>query len=529
MTKQLDLADIQGNILQDFVSGYPTARFVFLRIADAKKGRGFILEYRAKVTTALRWASSDAYVGAIQATKPKVAINIALTYEGFKALGLPTRTLARMPPEFMDGMKARGKILGDDEGKNLQSNWDPVWNERVHIMIGLNALMDSSTGKPVAELEGETASLRQLCAKYDIAILAGHGKQNASWQDASVLLVKNEATYKPGLVKNQATYKPVPIEHFGFVDGISNPVFEGQFGDAHVEAIMAIGNGKILNVKPGKSPDDPGRWAPLATGEFLLGHPDEAQETPDTTYPSEIMRNGTFLVYRKLHENVASFNKFIDAAAQDYAKATNASVADAREILKAKITGRWRDGVPVAVAPTIAEWKAFDAKYAGKRNDRPYVDFAYGDDPEGLKCPVASHMRRTNTRDGLTGKSSALNNRRRILRRGIPYGMTTPDDTAEHGIIFLAMCTSLSRQFEFVQQQWINYGLDSDAGNDTCPLVGNRAGDAKFVIPVDPRGGDAPFICSDIPLFVEMRGGDYFFLPSMTALRMIGMGSVDPT
>src|SRR5579863_7390479 len=310
MTKQPDLADIQGNILQDFVSGYPTARFIFLRISDAATGRAFILDYRAKVTTALRWDHSDAYVGKIQATKPDVAINIALTYEGFKALELPTRTLAKMPPEFMDGMKARAEILGDNEGKNLQSSWDPVWNERAHIMIGLNALMDSATGKPIPELDVETEYLKELCDKYKIAILRGHGKQSALWQDASAILVKNKATYKP-----------VPIEHFGFIDGISNPVFEGQFGDDHVEAIMAIGNGKILDVKPGKSPDDNSRWAPLATGEFLLGHPDEAQETADTTSPIEVMRNGTFLVYRKLHENVGSFSNFIDATAQNYAKA----------------------------------------------------------------------------------------------------------------------------------------------------------------------------------------------------------------
>jgi hypothetical protein len=91
------------------------------------------------------------------------------------------------------------------------------------------------------------------------------------------------------------------------------------------------------------------------------------------------------------------------------------------------------------------------------------------------------------------------------------------------------MCSSLTRQFEFVQQQWLNYGLDANAGNDTCPLLGNRAGDAKFLIPSDPASSDPPFICSDVPQFVEVRGGDYFFLPSMTALRMIGMGIVDPT
>src|SRR4249919_517113 len=116
MTQVLDLTDIQGNILQDFVSGYPVARFVLLHVRDPEKGRAFVLEYRSKVTTALRWASSRAYVQKIQTTKPDVAINISFTFTGLLALGLPTRMLARLPPEFIDGMKERAAILGDDEG-----------------------------------------------------------------------------------------------------------------------------------------------------------------------------------------------------------------------------------------------------------------------------------------------------------------------------------------------------------------------------------------------------------------------------
>jgi len=517
MTRQLDLADIQGNILEDFVRNFPAARFVFLQVTDPAAGRAFILEYRAKVTTALRWGKSDSYIGESLATKPKVAINIGLTFSGFLALELPTRTLAKMPPEFIDGMKTRAEILGDDVGANVSSRWDPVWTDRPHILIGLNALLLDS-GKPVPELDQETQVLQQLCAKHKLKIMTGHrNPASPDWQDASAILVKNEATYKP-----------VPQEHFGFVDGISNPVFEGQFGDANVEQIMAVGNGKIL---------EGGQWGALATGEFLLGHPDEAQETGAIASPPEVMRNGTFLVYRKLHENVASFDAYIDKMAQSYAALMSVPLDDARNIIKAKMVGRWPDGVPLAVAPTIAEWKKFNAQPADATQNgiSRLVDFKYGDDPDGLKCPVTAHSRRTNTRDGLVrnGKTSALNNRRRILRRGLPYGSSAAAedrlDEREHGIIFLAMCASLPRQFEFVQQQWLNYGLDANAGNDTCPLLGNRAGDAKFLIPVDPESGDAPFICNDIPQFVEVRGGDYFFLPSMTALRMIGMGIVDPT
>jgi deferrochelatase/peroxidase EfeB len=126
---------------------------------------------------------------------------------------------------------------------------------------------------------------------------------------------------------------------------------------------------------------------------------------------------------------------------------------------------------------------------------------------------------------------SVLNNRRRILRRGLPYGPADLGIAAdgEQGIIFLAVCASLFRQFEFVQQQWMQYGLDFNVGNDTCPLVGNHGEAAKFVIPADPAGDKPPFICDRPPQFVETRGGDYFFIPSMTALRMIAMGTVDPT
>src|ERR1051326_8373545 len=133
MTKDLDLADIQGNILQSFVSGYPTARFIFLRVTDAAKGRAFILDYRSKVTTALRWSDSGLYAGKIQATKPKVAINLAFSWEGLYLLELPVRTLQRMPPDFIEGMKARAAILGDDVGRNKPELWDPVWEERPHI------------------------------------------------------------------------------------------------------------------------------------------------------------------------------------------------------------------------------------------------------------------------------------------------------------------------------------------------------------------------------------------------------------
>jgi deferrochelatase/peroxidase EfeB len=287
-----------------------------------------------------------------------------------------------------------------------------------------------------------------------------------------------------------------------------------------------VGGGKI---KPN------GEWGTLATGEFLLGHPDEAQEIGDAAMPRVLSRNGTFMVYRKLHQNVAAFNGFIAKSAEQYAAMMGVAVDDAQCFIKASMVGRWPNGVPLLAAPTIAEWKAFNVPIMqGNRINQTYLKFRYSDDPAGIKCPIGAHMRRVNTRDMLdphaagSPRSSTLNNRRRFLRRGLPYG-SGADDAGEHGVIFMAICSSLFRQFEFVQQQWLQYGLDFEAGNDTCPIVGNRSGDAKFVIPGNPDTGTPPFILSEIPQFVETRGGDYFFMPSMTALRMIGMGTVDPT
>jgi deferrochelatase/peroxidase EfeB len=258
------------------------------------------------------------------------------------------------------------------------------------------------------------------------------------------------------------------------------------------------------------------------------------------------------MAYRKLHENVASFASYFSAQGAAYAAATGVDAAEGRDTVLAKHVGRWVDGVPLMAAPTHADWVAFNAELAAaqKADDKPklaaiaakYVDFRYRPDPDGATCPVTSHLRRVNTRDMLDPRfsapdpkswmGSALNNRRRILRRGLPYGSIDPanlTDEGEHGIVFLAVCASLFRQFEFVQQQWVQYGLDFNAGSDTCPIVGNHGAEAKFVIATDPKGAGAPYICSGIPQFVEPRGGEYFFVPSMTALRLIGMGIVDPT
>jgi Dyp-type peroxidase family len=543
MRVSLDFADIQGNILTGYGRlGFPKGRIMLFHIDNGDSGRRFVTSLLPLITTALRWTSTQGIpTGKIPVPKPEVTVNIAITFEGLAVLGLPTRTLRGMPDEFMDGMAKRAPMLGDDfAGPNWKDSWDEVWTssgqswntdkDRVHILISLFAQMNAD-GSPVAALDARTREIEGLCRELGgIRLLPGHnrkGQPKQPYQELSALF-----DYGPG-GKPTANYK----EHFGFDDGIGDPVFDGQYPNRYEQMFME-GNGAL---------DSKGHWRPLATGEFLLGYPDESQEIAPAALPHAFSRNGTFVVYRKLHENVASFRQFIDVTAKSFGAVFGISYPDdAPATLMAKMAGRWPDGVPLSIAPTVAHWNHFNLEYPKTDPNARYLaqmKFAFRADPEGTKCPLGAHVRRANTRDMLDplgGSASTINNRRRILRRGMPYGESPEgvSDAAEHGIGMFIYCASLFRQFEFVQSQWINFGFASRSGNDTCPIIGTHSQGqpgsgqgpkAKFVIPADPSSGRPPFIADGIPQFVETRGGEYFFVPSMTALRMIGMRAVDPT
>jgi Dyp-type peroxidase family len=538
----LDLADIQGTIVRAFAKdGFFKARYFFLTVTEHGPGCAFVDEVRGRVTSAESWEAAG--------VKPKVAVSIGFSYQGLEALHVPSRSLGGMPDEFVVGMERRARILGDIDDSNPKK-WDRIWQQsgrQVHIWIGFEA-QATAEGTPDPELDRMTAWLRSLVDKpgSGVRLLSGHGPDHADFQEASAIMASIGG--RP---------VPTPKEHFGFTDAIGDPVYDGQFDDKNAAA-AAIGQGKLMADQS---------WKPLAAGEFVLGHPDEAQEISPAPAPPELTRNGTFMAYRKLHQNTASFDAYIEESAKLYQKVKKLSSLDeAKLTLRAKMVGRWDDGVPLSVATDYAAWQPYreegrvvdGLRLKGGQTeeeikriaayDRMRCDFKFSDDPDGSRCPVSSHIRRANTRDMLDPNprkqgttslaTSVLNNRRRILRRGLPYGVSSDPasraDGGEHGIIFMALCASLFRQFEFVQQQWINYGLDFNAGNDTCPIIGYHHVDpagkkhAKFVIPAGSKS-DTPFICAAIPQFVTTRGGEYFFLPSLTALRLIAMGTVDPT
>jgi Dyp-type peroxidase family len=458
---KLNQTDIQGLVLRGY--NLPFARYVFLHFEDGARARALIGRLLHGITTGQRW----------DAGKPESTLNIAFTHRGLAALDLPLATLLSFPVEFQQGMKRRAEILGDT-GVNAPERWDELWRkDRVHAWLAINGQSMEAVERRHAELVGmiwETGAAEEVGS-----------------QDAAAIMADGKASTK---------------EHFGFTDGFGNPDFIG------VERSAQSGQGKLK---------EDGTWAPLATGELLLGYADEAGELPVAPLPHILASNGTFMVYRKLHQNVNTFRTYL----REY----GAQYGGGPEKLAAKFVGRWQDGTPLELSPDRPD-------HAIVQDRNRSVNFTYGKDPEGTRCPVGAHVRRVHPRDAF-GFNGRLINRRRITRRGLPYGRPAAEnepvsDTDERGIIFIALNASLSRQFEFIQQQWIEYGNDARQGNDKDMLMGNHGGHGKFVVQGDTTATNPPFICSHLPNFVELRGGDYFFVPSITALGMIAMGLVDP-
>jgi len=507
--KQLDLLDIQGNVVKAYGRyNFPVARYVFLNIRDGKRAREFVGEVTKEGTTAVRWDD-----GVNPIPKPLATVNIGFTYQGLKQLELPRASLIGFPMEFVMGMKQRKDILGDD-GRSAPEHWDAIWRDNretdwlkdVHIWISIN-------GQTPADMQKRYEWLQELVTRSagGVAVLSGHrgdeGAEQMLFQDVHVVVQDGIPTSK---------------EHFGYTDGIGDPVFEGLPGRPE----RVIGRGKQMK---------DGTWAPLATGEFILGHRDEVDEYPAAPAPQLLSRNGTFMVYRKLHENVGTFNAYLEQEGAKY--------PGGKELLAAKFVGRWRDnGAPLVDAPDAKSKAEWDAKFIVANpveRDKMLSGFTFNNDKDGAKCPFSSHLRRINPRASLESTPDAfetpgaLANRRRVMRRGLPYGdvKDTTRDDGNHGIVIMMISASISRQFEFVQQQWINYGNDFKAGNDKEIILGNHSVEfpSKAVLEVKKDSDDAPYFLNKIPRLVETRGGDYFFIPSMTALRMIAKGIVDPT
>ena len=531
MNPILDLHDIQGPTMWVYPAlGFFKARNVLFEVKKEEDGRNFISSLLDYVTSSAPWRKDASDPEGVP--WPEATTNISFSYNGLKKLGISVQTLQTFPDEFIIGMRNRAAILGDD-GPSASGKWDPIWLKDVHIFISIAAPNEEAIEKRYNLILNLQKNLE------GVKLLNGHKGPSQDYQDASPLYENGEPTAK---------------EHFGYADGISNPFFKGMTP----EMGEVIGGGR--KSRTGENgygdPELESSWEPLETGEFILGHKDEAQEYPVAPMPPLMAKNGSFLVYRKLHENVGKFNEFLETQSKNF--------PGGKEALASKMSGRWRNGVPITTYPNEAEANEVATQHAAalkrlkeastsdekvqafaayREINKKLVGFDFNKDLAGGGCPIGSHIRRMNPRGALEFGAkgafetpSALADRRRIIRRGLPYGKaeSPTSNDGEHGIIFMAIVANIKRQFEFVQQQWMNYGNDFKLANDKDPLVGNHHSDEnladnRMIIEGDPQSGRPPYFLSQIPRFVETRGGAYFFLPSMTALRMIGEGIVDPT
>ena len=375
-------------------------------------------------------------------------VSASLTFQGLKALGVPQESLDSFPPEFQQGMAARAHILGD-KGESSPENWEkPLGTQDVHVV--LTALSPNEqklesvierAKKIYRELQGIKAIWRQNCYA-------------------------------------SATGK----EPFGFRDGISHPAVEGS----------GI---------PGTNPKE----LPLKAGEFVLGYRDETGKFPAMPKPDELGRNGTYAVFRKLHQRVAVFRKYLKS---------NSSSPEEEQLIAAKMMGRWSSGAPLALCP---ERDDPELGADPKRNN----NFLFEDtDPKGFYTPSGSHIRRMNPRDTLGDVTKV--NLHRMIRRGTNYGPPLPDgvledDGVDRGLMFVFIGADLRRQFEFVQSEWVNNGIFIAAGDDKDPIAGADDGTGKFIVPRKPVRKSF----YNLPRFVITRGGEYCFMPGIRALRWL--------
>jgi len=429
--------------------------------------------------------------------KTEPASALGLTWTGLQAMGLDDTTLATFSPAFREGMHQidRKRRLSDMPKDGTVIEGGPLWSGNTP-----ETFPDPDDPTPIDTPKTVHAALLLYAANADalaamlapvLPVLQQHGI-TVSHQLGLSLRFDAEGCAR---------------EHFGFADGLSQPVPEG-------DAIVSPSGTKLQH--------DPLHG--IAAGDVLMGHPN-AQKEPA---PGPILRqdrdptgvltagaapegfrnlglDGSYLVIRELRQDVAAFWKSMDAAiGQDGRSA---------EWLASRVVGRTLDGDLLVPGGTLPR--------SGDCPDNSFSFFAT--DPRGLGCPVGSHIRRANPRDGLAPNAIAAPDllaaaqNHRILRRGRKFGPTIQDpridDGAERGLLFMCLNTDLARQFEFVQQTWM---LNANFGclfNETDPLLGPKG---RFTVPATPLR-----FRPTVETFVRFAGGEYFFLPSLPALAYL--------
>src|ERR1700758_4264814 len=450
-----NLNDIQDNVVAPILLRY--GRHVFVNFNDGPSARAWLRSMFKRVNARP------------QEHGTQFTVNIGFTYEGLKALGLSQRSLDSFPEAFRVGMRGRASAVGD-VGPHAPEHWEGgLGGPGIHAMGWIRT--DSDGGR-----EEATRIIRDEMATTG-------GVEIRFVQDTMAIAHEN------GIGSEG--------EHFGFADPISQPPIEGAAAPAYP------GDGVL---------EADGTWRAVKPGEFVLGYEDEADpagmQTPE---PPELRLNGTYMVFRKLYQDVAAFRRYLAKAAKSLYGSDDQHHQD---LVAAKIMGRWRSGCPLDLSPdrddpTIAADPL-------RRNN-----FTYAGDEQGLRCPIGAHLRRSNPRATTLKRATAVR-RHRLIRRGIEYGPhledgQLQDDGVDRGLINLFIQADIERQFEFVQKEWMKggefIGLDP---NEQDPINGTGGEGSQMSVP----GAKQPFLF-DLPTFVTVKGGEYLFVPGLKALAGI--------
>lgn len=476
---------------------------LLLGITDASKARAFLRNHVKDVSY-----ETD--------TKPRnadgVFINVAFTRQGLENIGVRSAVVNAFPKEFRDGMAERAGLLGDIHG-NHPRRWPlpvrflekpsksksnpavPDGNSAIRPRVQLNeidiVLQFRTANGPwdFVELPNEEAALDASAHPLAPVIL----KLLPAAKAAGVRLLGVEPMRRIAADPKVADSKM--REHFGFLDFVSQPT-------------------AVIDHPP------IGRDA-VALGELVVGYANDQGDPPlvdDPAAPDHsrpFLVNGSFMAIRKMSQDVAALNDFVDDPPAPAGAAAKARPPTGEDLL-AKMVGRFRDGTPLVAGGAAAN-----------------NDFDFAGDKRGDLCPFQAHMRRTNPR--LTGLAAPFGRPTpRIMRRGMSYGKTFDEEKpAPRGAMFIAYSASLAHQFEVILR-WINggsstgvaavqndplmgtmpppVGADPAAKTFRFPHAGSPGGVARVEIAAKPDGS---------PPFVAVEWGLYAFLPSRDALALI--------
>jgi Dyp-type peroxidase family len=487
-----DLQDIQGNLV-GFNKDHQ--RLVFLAFPDAASGKSFLQAIRPDIATASEVRTFNGLYkeilgrGGESGTVEATWLNIALSATGLTTIGAAgTETL---PAEFGQGMAAQAQALGDVDD-SAPAHWLAPFNTGatpVHAMIILAA--DSSE-----DLD------------------AGYGRLQA----------KIASTHVTEVGHHDGNVRPEPNrghEHFGFKDGISQPSILG-ITESSKDGTDTIATGEFLIGSPDMdgtiSGQSPPQQAPPGPGQ--PGYP-APTPTPGPAFP-DWTKNGSFVVYRRLRQDVGAFSQFVAQQAQ--------AVGMDPGQLAAKLVGRWRSGAPMESVPSLppgTDPSSTDPSIATPAvlGDDQINNFDYEPgDADGSRVPRAAHIRKVNPRSSNPpGKPES--NRHRILRRGIPYGPEFQQgeqpygqepigDDRDRGLFFLCYQSSLARGFNFLQQTWANARDFPQGGDGEDPIISQALAERDFNLP--PQTTHLM-----MARWVFTTGGEFFFSPSISALAQL--------